>query len=93
MSIGNVLCRKISIYHISEQTQNYSRGKSIYITKTERGADSMQQKELVFRFHNPNSEKDTYNALMEIFAYAGCKKLKEALIEAEREQINNAEKE
>ena len=53
----------------------------------------MQQKELVFRFHNPNSEKDTYNALMEIFAYAGCKKLKEALIEAEREQINNAEKE
>ena len=86
MSVGNVLCRKISIYHISEQTQNYSRGKSIYITKTERGAGSMQQKELVFRFHNPNSEKDTYNALAAIFVDAGCKKLKAALIEAEHEK-------
>ena len=54
----------------------------------------MQQKELVFRFHNPNSEKDTYNALMEIFVNAGCKKLRKALIEAEQEQAEkNAEKE
>ena len=54
----------------------------------------MQQKELVFRFHNPNSEKDTYNALMEIFVNAGCKKLRKALIEAENEQAEkNGEKE
>ena len=54
----------------------------------------MQQKELVFRFHNPNSEKDTYNVLMEIFVDAGCKKLRKALIEAENEQAEkNGEKE
>lgn len=54
----------------------------------------MQQKELVFRFHNPNSDRDTYNALMEIFVDAGCKKLKAALIEAENEKAeNSAEKE
>ena len=54
----------------------------------------MQQKELVFRFHNPNSEKDTYNALAAIFVDAGCEKLRKALIEAEQEQAEkNAEKE
>ncbi len=90
----DVSYRFSGIYYISEQTQNYSRGKSIYITKTERGAGSMQQKELVFRFHNPNSDRDTYNALMEIFVDAGCKKLKAALIEAEHEKAeNSAEKE
>lgn len=54
----------------------------------------MQQKELMFRFHNPNSDRDTYNALVQIFTDAGCKKLKEALIKAENEQAEmNAEKE
>lgn len=54
----------------------------------------MQQKELVFRFHNPNSEKDTYNALAAMFVDAGCKKLKAALIEAEHEKAEkNAKKE
>lgn len=43
----------------------------------------MQQKELVFRFHNPNSDRDTYNALVKVFTDAGCKKLKEALVKAE----------
>lgn len=69
------------------RTQNYSRGKSIYITKTEQGAGIMQQKELIFRFHNPNSEKDTYNALMNMFVDVGCKKLRKALLEADKEQL------
>lgn len=49
----------------------------------------MQHDELVFRFHNPNSEKETYKTLAAIFADAGCKKLKKALIEAEREKTEN----
>lgn len=54
----------------------------------------MQQKELMFRFHNPNSDKDTYNALVQIFTDAGCKKLRAALIEAEHEKAEkNVEKE
>ncbi len=54
----------------------------------------MQHDELVFRFHNPNSEKETYKTLAAIFADAGCKKLKKALIEAEQEQTKrNIEKE
>lgn len=54
----------------------------------------MQQKELVFRFHNPNSEKDTYNALVKIFTDAGCKRLREALVNAENERAEkNSEKE
>lgn len=94
MSVRNVLYRNTGIYHISEQTQNYSQGKSIYITKTEQGAGIMQQKELMFRFHNPNNDRDTYNALVQIFTDAGCKKLKAALIEAEHEKAEkNAEKE
>lgn len=47
----------------------------------------MQQKELIFRFHNPNSEKDTYNALMKMFVDVGCKKLRKALLEADKEQL------
>lgn len=54
----------------------------------------MQHDELVFRFHNPNSEKDTYRALAAIFADVVCKKLKNAMIEAEQEQTDrNIEKE
>lgn len=49
----------------------------------------MQQKELVFRFHNPNSDRDTYNALVKVFTDAGCKKLREALINAENERAEN----
>ena len=40
----------------------------------------MQHDELVFRFHNPNSEKDTYRALAAIFADVGCKKLKNVTV-------------
>ena len=35
----------------------------------------MKNQELNFRFHNPNSEKDTYNALLKIFTDVWCKKL------------------
>lgn len=38
----------------------------------------MRQKELVFRFHNPNSEKATYNALAKIFTEIGCRKLQKS---------------
>ncbi|MCH5192420.1 MAG: hypothetical protein J1F11_00560 [Oscillospiraceae bacterium] len=43
----------------------------------------MQQK-LTFRFHNPNSEKDTYNMLMKVFTEVGCKKLRNAITEYEK---------
>jgi|GEM_PF-3111810 len=46
------------------------------------------KQELVFRFHNPNTEKATYNALMKVFTEVGCKKLKEAITEFEK---NNAD--
>lgn len=46
------------------------------------------KQELVFRFHNPNTEKATYNALMKVFTEVGCKKLKEAIAEFEK---NNAD--
>ena len=42
------------------------------------------RQELVFRFHNPNSEKDTYNALVKVFTKVGCKKLMKALTEYEK---------
>lgn len=42
------------------------------------------KQELVFRFHNPNTEKATYNALMKVFTEVGCKKLKEAITEFEK---------
>ncbi len=47
------------------------------------------KQELVFRFHNLNTEKAT-NALMKVFTEVevGCKKLKEAITEFER---NNAD--
>lgn len=83
------LCFEICITNL-----NYSQVKCICITKNKRGDGIMQHDELVFRFHNPNSEKDTYRALAEIFADVGCKKLKNALIEAEQEQTDrNIEKE
>ena len=42
------------------------------------------RQELTFRFHNPNTEKDTYNALVKIFTEVGCKKLKDAITEYEK---------
>ena len=42
------------------------------------------KQDLVFRFHNPNTEKATYNALMKVFTEIGCKKLKEAITEFEK---------
>lgn len=49
----------------------------------------MKKQELVFRFHNPNSEKDTYNALVKIFTDAGCKRLIEAISQKEAEINDN----
>lgn len=46
-------------------------------------ADFMRQ-EPVFIFHNPNSEKDTYNALVKVFTKVGCRKLKDIITEHER---------
>lgn len=46
------------------------------------------RQELVFRFHNPNSEKDTYNALVKVFTKVGCKKLKNAIAEYEKNQYS-----
>lgn len=51
-----------------------------------KGADVMRQKELVFRFHNPNSEKATYNALAKIFTEIGCRKLKKAISDSQKEK-------
>ena len=45
------------------------------------------QQELVFRFHNPNSEKATYNTLMKVFTEVGCKKLKDAITEFEKNNV------
>lgn len=46
------------------------------------------RQELVFRFHDPNSEKDTYNALVKVFTKVGCKKLKNSVAEYEKAQYN-----
>lgn len=51
-----------------------------------KGAEVMRQKELVFRFHNPNSEKATYNALAKIFTEIGCRKLKKAISDSQKEK-------
>lgn len=48
------------------------------------------KQELVFRFHNPNTEKATYNALMKVFTEVGCKKLKEAITEFEKNNIDES---
>lgn len=45
----------------------------------------MRQKELVFKFHDPNSEKDTYNALAKIFTKIGCRKLEKAISDFQKE--------
>ena len=47
------------------------------------------RQELVFRFHDPNSEKDTYNALVKVFTKVGCKKLKNAIAEYEENQYSD----
>lgn len=47
------------------------------------------RQELVFRFHNPNSEKDTYNALVKVFTKVGCKKLMKAITEYEKNREND----
>ena len=44
----------------------------------------MKQQELVFRFHDPNSEKDTYNMLAKVFTNVGCRKLKEIIANSDR---------
>lgn len=49
----------------------------------------MRQKELVFRFHNPNSEKATYNALAKIFTEIGCRKLKMAISDSQKEKAKS----
>lgn len=46
----------------------------------------MQQKELVFKFHDPNSEKAIYNALATIFTEIGCHKLKNAISDSQKEK-------
>ena len=46
----------------------------------------MRQKELVFSFHNPNSEKATYNALAKIFTEIGRRKLKKAISDSQKEK-------
>lgn len=46
----------------------------------------MQQKELVFKFHDPNSEKATYNALATIFTEIGCHKLKNVISDSQKEK-------
>ena len=51
-----------------------------------KGAEVMRQKELVFRFHNPNSEKATYNALTKVFTEIGCRKLKKAISDSQKEK-------
>ncbi|MBQ3161996.1 MAG: hypothetical protein IJN05_08920 [Ruminococcus sp.] len=48
------------------------------------------KQELVFRFHNPNTEKATYNALMKVFTEVGCKKLKEAITEFEKNNTDES---
>lgn len=48
----------------------------------------MKRQEPVFRFHNPNSEKDTYNMLAKVFTNVGCRKLKEIIANAD---CNNAD--
>lgn len=48
------------------------------------------KQELVFRFHNPNTEKATYNALMKVFTEVGCKKLKEAITEFEKNNMKDS---
>ncbi|MCM1023124.1 MAG: hypothetical protein NC395_03600 [Prevotella sp.] len=45
----------------------------------------MLQKELVFRFHDPNSEKATYNALAKIFTEVGCRRLKKVISNSQKE--------
>lgn len=47
------------------------------------------RQELVFRFHDPNSEKDTYNALVKVFTKVACKKLMEAITEYEKNNDND----
>lgn len=49
----------------------------------------MRRKELVFRFHDPNPDKDTYNALARIFTEIGCKKLEKAVAESGKERVEN----
>lgn len=46
----------------------------------------MRQKELVFRVHDPNSEKATYNALAKIFTEISCRKLKNAISDSQKEK-------
>ncbi len=49
----------------------------------------MRRNEPVFRFHNPNSDKDTYNALAKIFTEIGCKKLEKIVAESGKERVEN----
>ena len=49
----------------------------------------MRQKEIVFKFHNPNSEKATYNALAKIFTEIGCRKLKKAISDSQKEKVKS----
>lgn len=49
----------------------------------------MRQKELVFKFHNPNSEKATYDALVRIFTEIGCRKLKKAISDSQKENVKS----
>lgn len=51
-----------------------------------KGAEIMRQKELVFRFHDPNFEKATYNALIKIFTEIGCRKLKKTIFDSQKEK-------
>lgn len=48
----------------------------------------MKQQELVFRFHDPNSEEDTYNMLAKVFTNVGYMKLKESIANAERDNAD-----
>ena len=59
---------------------------NLYVLHQRKDAGFMQQ-EWGFRFHNPNSEKATYNALMKVFTEVGCKKLKDAITEFEKNNV------
>lgn len=61
----------------------YSFGNIELIRQADRKGVDFMSRELVFRFHDPNTEKDTYNALVKIFTEVGCKKLKDAITDME----------
>ncbi len=81
-------CNCETAYYINEITELLPKFKHI-LDYGGKEADVMRRNELVFRFHNPNSDKDTYNALAKIFTEIGCKKLEKAVAESGKERAEN----